>query len=226
MWLALHRLVDHAHTLGPARVGRIASRWLFRRTFTAYVRDLSTPLPAVPPAGPLARAAIREADSATLERMDPALTLAEIRRRQAEGQEGYAWWLDGAPAHSYWITRESVRLLYLGRTFRPAPGDVFVVDAFTRADLRGRGIDRLSGLDYLHRVRAEGLRRSVALIASWNAPAHRVSRDRMGYTPVGSIGFRHALVARRYFATGLVRLDADRGFAIASETPPGGEPRA
>lgn len=203
-------------------MGRVAPRWLFRRTFTAYVRDLSAPLPDLPPAGALVRAAIREADFAALERMDPALTRAEIRRRRAAGQEGYAWWLDGTPVHSYWITREPVLLPYLGRTFRPAPGDVFVVDAFTLADLRGRGIDRLSGLDYLHRVRDAGLRRSVALVAEWNAPAHRVSRDRMGYTPVGSIGFRHVLVARRYFATGLVRLDADHGFAIRPVIPPGG----
>jgi hypothetical protein len=42
----------------------------------------------------------------------------------------------------------------------------------------------------------------------------------MGHTPVGSIGFRHVLVARRYFATGLVRLDADRGFLVLPVVPP------
>lgn len=152
--------------------------------------------------------------------MDQALTRATIHRRLSEGQEGYLWSLDGTPAHSYWITREPVHLPYLGRTFRPAPGDVFVVDAFTRTDLRGRGLDRLSGLDYLHRVRAAGLRRSVALVAWWNAPAHRVSMDRMGYAAVGSIGFDHLLVTRRHFATGLVRLDAGRGFSLLPGSGP------
>jgi hypothetical protein len=205
-------------------MGRVATRWFFHRTFAAYVRDLDASLPDVPSAGSMVRTAIAEADFAVIERLDPALTPAEISRRWAEGQEGHVWWLEGTPAHSYWITRKPVRLPYLGRTFRPAPGDVFVVDAFTRADLRGRGLDRLSGLDYLHRERAAGLRRSVALVASWNAPAHRVSRDRMGYTLAGSIGFHRALLARRYFATGLVRLDADRGFSILPVKPSGGEP--
>ena len=205
-------------------MGGVAPRWLLRRTFTAYVRDLSAPLPDVPSAGPLVRRVIGEADIPALERMDPALARATIHRRLAEGQEGYLWWLDGTAAHSYWIAREPVHLPYLARTFRPAPGDVFVVDAFTRADLRGKGLDRLSGLDYLHRMRTAGLRRSVALIAWWNAPAHRVSRDRMGYVAVGSIGFDHLLVARRYFATGLVRLDADRGFSLLPL--PGGGPHA
>lgn len=203
-------------------MGRVATRWLFRRSFAAYVRDLDAALPDVPSAGSLVRAAIAEADLAAIERLDPALTPAEVRRRWAEGQEGHAWWLEGTPVHSYWITRQPVRLPYLGLTFRPAPGDVFVVDALTRADLRGRGLDRLSGVDYLHRERAVGSRRSVALVATWNAPAHRVSRDRMGYTPAGSIGFRHSLVGRRYFATELVRLEADRGFSILPAMSSGG----
>jgi hypothetical protein len=42
----------------------------------------------------------------------------------------------------------------------------------------------------------------------------------MGHTPVGSIGFRHVLVARRDFATGLVRLAADRGFSVLPVVPP------
>lgn len=221
MRVALRRLVDHARTLGPVRTGRVAARWLVRRTFTAYVRDLGGSLPDVPPAGAMVLRAITEADFAAIERLDPALTAAEIRRRWAEGQEGHVWWLEGTPAHSYWITRQPVQLPYLGRTFRPVPGDVFVVDAFTRADLRGRGLDRLSGLDYLHRERAAGLRRSVALVATWNAPAHRVSRDRMGYEPVGSIGFHRALLVRRYFATGLVRLETDRGFSVLPVLPSG-----
>jgi hypothetical protein len=107
----------------------------------------------------MVRTPIEEAHFGVLERLDPALTPAEIRRRWAEGQEGHVWWLEGTPVHSYWSTRRPALLPYLGRTFQPAPG-------------------------------------------------------------VGSIGFRHVLVARRHFAPGLVRLDADRGFSVLPVVPP------
>jgi hypothetical protein len=220
--LVLHRPADRGRTFGLFRMGRVAPRWLVHRVFTTYVRDLTAPLPDLPSPTSWVRTAIRKAHVPELEQMDPAMTLPSVRRRWSEGQEGCLWSLDGSPAHYDWVARGPLHLPYLHLTFRPIPGDVFVVDAFTRADLRRRGVDAVSGVDHLRRMKTAGLRRSVCVVAWWNIPAHRVSQRRMGYGAVGTIGVRHRVVTRRHFATGLVRLDDRRGFTVLPAAPAAG----
>jgi hypothetical protein len=69
-----------------------------------------------------------EADLAALERMGPALKTREARQRWAQGHEGLVWWVDGRPAHYYWITRQAAWLPYVARAtglVRPEPAHRF-----------------------------------------------------------------------------------------------------
>jgi RimJ/RimL family protein N-acetyltransferase len=215
---SLSHLVDQTRSLGPGRVARFAPGWLLRREYTVLVRNLLASLPNLPPGGSSVLREIRESDIAEIERMG-SMTAREARRRWKEGHEGFLWWVDNQPAHYYWVTRRAVWLPYVARTFRPQPGDVCVLDVFTRPEFRGRGIDTRSSVDYLHRAHAAGLQRLIALVAPWNAPALHVAERRMGAVPVGSIGVRNFLVTRRHFATGLVRLEGSDGFHVLPGVP-------
>lgn len=88
------------------------------------------------------------------------------------------------------------------------------MSVFTAPRFRRRGIDTLSSIDFLHVARARGLTRLVSLVARWNDPARRVAADRMGSTPVGSVGYWNLGVRRVYFATGGVRLDNQDGVRV------------
>jgi hypothetical protein len=154
--------------------------------------------------------------------MGPPLTAGEMQRRWAQGFEGFFWRVDGRPAHYYWITRHAAWLPYVARTFHPQPGDVLILDVYTYPEFRRPGIDTASSIEYLHRARAAGLRRLIALVATWNAPALHVAQERMGSLPVGSLRVIDLVLVRRHLATGLVRLEGDEGFSVRRiGSPPG-----
>jgi hypothetical protein len=108
-----------------------------------------------------------------------------------------------------WESRAPTYLPYLGCRLRPRSTDLLVVDEFTHPAARGRGLSTLGSLRSLHAARDAGCRRSVALVAWWNGPALRVTRDQMGRHLVGTVGCWNLGLARRYFVTGDLRLESD-----------------
>jgi hypothetical protein len=203
---AVRRFVDLSSTLGPRQACSVAARWLIRREYQIYCRDLRRPLPEiVPPAG-LEWAPLTEAEIPRLRGLNPLMTEAEVRRRCREGQTCLLGRLGGALAHYRWDTLGPLDLPYLGRPFRPLPGDVFADESFTHPAFRGRGLDACGALMAYRQARARGCRRSITLVAWWNMPSRR-TQARAGRALVGSVGYWWTGIGRRYFATGAACFD-------------------
>jgi GNAT superfamily N-acetyltransferase len=219
------RLVDVPRRLGIRRTVAVAPRWLLHPEYLVFVRDLRCSLPPRPDLGMLRWTLARETDVPCLRAINPGLGAAEIHRRWAEGQECLLFWFDSAPAYYYWDTVHPARLPYLGRTFRPRPQDFLVVEVFTHPAFRGRRIGAMSTIVGLHRARELGCTRWLALVAWWNTPALRHSRDRAGATVAGTVGYHRRFWGQAdYFATGQVRLETAGTVEVAEGGLPEGWP--
>lgn len=212
----LRRLVADARTLGTLAALRSAPGWLLRPTYVGAVTTLHDPLPPVPPGIEVQLLPLRERDMADALAIDPRLSPAAIRRRLAAGEECVLVWHEGRATHCVWWTDHPVFLTYLGRRFRPLPGDRLCVDVTSRPAHRRRGIDAAAAIAYLHRLRDLGYRRALSLIASWNRPALGVALGRMHGQAAGTVGYWNLGVARRYVVSGGVRLDANGQVFIAA----------
>jgi GNAT superfamily N-acetyltransferase len=181
-----------------------------------FTGDLAAMWPPVahPPAVSWGRPAPGEL--ATLESLDPAMTSAEVARRQAEGQECLVAWHGSDLAYFRWQTARSPHLPYLGCTLELGAGGFAVLDVFTSPAFRGRGIASFVGTVALVDAHDRGLRRAIWLVAWWNAPAFRIAREATHRRLAGAIGYRGVGRWRRYFATGDVVLGPGRGFRIGS----------
>ena len=153
---------------------------------------------------------------AALEALDPAMTPAEVARRQAEGQECLVAWHGTDLAYFRWQTARSPHLPYLGRTLELASGDFAVLDVFTSPVFRGQGIGNFVGTIALVEAHDRGLRRAIWLVAWWNVPAFRIAREATHRRAAGAIGYRGLGRWRRYFATGDVVLGPGHGFRVGS----------
>jgi hypothetical protein len=202
------RAAELIRLLGFPQALVIAPRWLVQRKFLVLARDLTAGLPA-PPHDPMVSRTLGPADLTALRDLDPAVSVDEIRRRWREGQRAEGGWDGDRLVYVRWESRAPTYLPYLGCRLCPRPTDLLVVDEFTHPAARGRGLSTVSSLRSLHAARDAGCRRSVALVAWWNRPALRVTRDQMGRHLVGTVGCWTLGPLRRYFATGEVRLDAD-----------------
>ena len=202
---AVDRAVDGIRLHGLGRALAMAPRWLVRREYLVLARDLTTPLPALPPE-PVRWSALGVNHLAALRALDPDLSEDEIRRRWREGQHTEGGWDGDRLVYARWETRGPTYLPYLGCVLRPSPTDLLVVEQFTHFLARGRGIATAASLRSLHRAREAGCRRSLALVAWWNEPALRVTRDHMGRRIMGTVGFWNLGITRHYFATGEPRV--------------------
>jgi len=209
-----YRLLDVYRTLGLRRTLWVTPSWLIRREFLVLVRDLRLPLPDLPACGPMRWAPLTEADIPQVCAINPAMTEAEIRRRWGEGQECLLCWVGDSLAHYRWESTRPAYLPYLGKIFQVLEGDILISEAFTHPAFRGRGINSLASILALHRARARGLRRSIALVAWWNTPAMRSSWQKAGRVIVGTTGYWNLGLCRHYFATGDVGLDEGGGVSI------------
>jgi hypothetical protein len=218
---------------------------MFRRPLTPRARDLwaatGRRLPIV-----VASWLLRHEYLITVRRVDPTLALprltdvrwgriddpaqleigtrargpdrTDVRRRLDTGQECWAAWIAGELAHWRWETTRPAFLPYLGRTLRPAPGDLCVVDVYTTPNYRGRGLHTVGTFLALDRARTRDLTRLIGLVAWWNAPARHVMEGKTGRTVVGSIGYWTVGPARRYYARGGVRLEGGE-IVVATSLP-------
>jgi hypothetical protein len=181
--------------------------WIVRPRYLVLVRDLAAPLPEPDRRPDLRWTPLVEDDVTRLAAMDPRLSLAEIRRRLAEGQECHLCWVGESIAHYRWEATLPAYLPYLDLTVRPLPGDVCGTGLFTHPIFRRSGIHAATSLWALHRLRARGLRRAIVLVAWWNAPSLRVERERAGRTVAGAVGNWNLGGRPRSFAEGAVRWD-------------------
>jgi hypothetical protein len=160
---------------------------------------------------------LTDPDVPRLVAMDPTLTLSEIRRRLAEGQECHLCWSRDALAHYRWEATGPVHLPFLGLTLRLLPGDVCATWVFTDSAFRALGVHTATTLAALHRLRSRGLRRTVSLVAWWNDAGLRVTRNRAGRNIVGAVARWQVGPWRRHVAEGAVRFDAPGSVSVERE---------
>lgn len=215
----VRRLGDAARTLGPGRALLVAARSTWQRRFVVIQADLGKPLPpSVPPPG-AACTPLAEATRPRLARLDPAMTPSEVRRRLEEGQQCRLGWLDGVLAYYRWESDRPAWLPYLGRWIRPGPGDYVVLDVFTHAAFRRRGLAGWMSATSLQAARAAGYRRALWLTAWWNVPGLRIGRE--ASQVCGTVGYRGLGPWRAYFASGRVTLTPDGTIVVGSPAAAG-----
>ena len=217
-------LRDAHRAMGTRRLLAVAPRWLVHPTFVVFVRDARQPSP-VPPGGlDLAWEDVDQASLAVVLALNPLLGQAEARRRLAEGQRCYLGRVGGEPVYYRWETTLPAYLPYLGRVFRPLPGDVLVNESYTADRWRGRGVMTAAGDWARRRYAAAGLARHITLAAWWNTPALRVY-ERAGQVAGGTAGHWRCGPWRRAFTSGAVRTDgAGALFVVPAVPPPGAHP--
>lgn len=216
----LPRFLDLARTLGLPRAITIAAQWPFRREYVVLVRDLQA-TPAQPPAHePLQWTPLSETATRQLSALNPAMTDKEIRRRWREGQVCLVAWHGEVPVHYRWETASPTWLPMLGKVFRPLEGDTIIVDIFTHPAFRSRGITSAGMVMGWHRAKQQGCRRSIGLVAWWNAPSLRVGQQTAGRLVAGRVGYWTAGLGRHYFATGTVRFDERGGVYVLPKASP------
>jgi hypothetical protein len=215
------RVSEVRRATGLARLPATLARGLVVREYlvTESLLGVST-VPAVPAAvrvGP-----VTEADVPAALAVNPALSADEIRRRWREGQSWTGWWIAGTLAHWRWDTSSPTYLPYLQRSVRPLPGDLWVVEVFTRPDYRNRGLYSASTGHAFAAAHAAGYRRAIGLVSPWNRPGMHVMVDKWRRAPVGRVGYVGVGSWCRSFMRGRVRAD-DTG-AIFVPTDAGPEP--
>jgi hypothetical protein len=201
------------------RLAWVGPLWVVRQRYLVLVRDLTGPLPAAPARPDVRWTRLAEPDVPRLHATDPGLGLVEIRRRLAEGQECHLWWLGDSIVHYRWEATRSAYLPYLGLTLRLLPGDVCSTWSFTHPAFRRRGLLAATSPAQLHRIRAGGARRSIAIVAWWHTASLRVTRDGAGRTIVGAVGCWQLGPWRRHVAEGAVRFDGPGVFHVARDSP-------
>jgi GNAT superfamily N-acetyltransferase len=195
---------------GIAGLAWTAPRWLIRREFLVTVKDLTGPLPRIPPSPDVAWRRLTNAELPGLLASSPTLSPAEVGRRRQEGQECWVGWIGDTAAHWRWETDGEAYLPYLRRFVRPLDGDLWVADVYTHPSYRRRGFYTTATVMAMHRARARGHTRLIGLIAGWNRPALRVAETKLQRAVVGSVGCWVLGPWRPPIVTGSVQLD-DRG---------------
>ncbi len=199
--------LDACRMFGVAQAIHLTSRWAIRREFLVFQRDLRAALPEIPAVDSSRWAHLAATDIPRVQTLNPALGEAEIRRRLREGQDCLLCWLGDSLVHCTWYTTKPAYLSYLGKTFQPLQGDMFVVETFTHPAFRRRGIHTRSINQGAREARDSGLSRRLSMVPWWNAPSLR-ALDKNGCTLVGRVGYCNAGVRRLYFASGDVDLNA------------------
>ena len=215
------RFRDARSALGFWRTLSLAPRWAVRQEYVVVVRDLtrlgSGPASDSEPENlrwaPIDDNAIRQ-----FAEIRSPLSLAEVRRRLDERQECLVGWLGSTLVHYRWETMQPAYLPYLDTVFSPGEGEILVVESFTAPRYRGRGIHGLATARMLARARARGASRSIAFIASWHAPALRVSLRQASGRVAGIVTRWDLGIVRRLRVTGEVCLTGT-GLALAVPRP-------
>jgi len=185
----------------------IVPGWMIRREYLVLVMNLRLPLPEIPSGESMEWTTLTEGVIPCVLASNLALSEAEIRRRWEEGQRCLLCWIKGSLAYYRWETTKPAYLPYLGRTFRPCQRDIFILEAFTHPAFRGRRINTIASIVALNRARDLGCARSIAMVARWNAPALKVSWQKVGRVVIGTVGYWNLGLWRYYFTTGDVGLD-------------------
>jgi GNAT superfamily N-acetyltransferase len=176
---------------------RIVGERLYRRLLLV-ARPLGEPDPTIDASVSLAFGRLARSDSAEYLAFHPGEAIAEIERRFDRGDLCFLARSEGRIVGAVWTTRASPAVRYLHTTLAIAPDDVYLYDAYTAPDLRGRRIAPTLYRDVLTHHRAAGVRRAIAAILPENRATMR-SLAEAGFRVIGRVGYVQLGPWRRYF---------------------------
>jgi GNAT superfamily N-acetyltransferase len=201
----IYHLLDACRMFGVPHAMQVATRWVIRREFFVFSRDVSIS-PGTEPSDSGRWTCLTETDISRLRDVNPALRVAEIRRRIREGQKCLLYWHGEVVVHYTWRASTRTYLPYLGKSICPQEGDVFVVESFTHPAFRRRGIHAQSIRHTIREAQKSGMRRRLSMVPWWNVPSSRALHHN-GCEVVGMVGRWSIGVWHQFFATGDVWLD-------------------
>jgi len=127
-------------------------------------------------------------------------------------------WFEGRPVQSRWVFTRPVHLRYLHQTLFTSAGEAFVDEAYTRPEMRGRGIATYTG--YLLRLALLelGFKTYSCAVASWNEAQHRVAA-KFGLEKVGEGGYIDLLFFKKFIWKGKIIDHGGLGIEIGRRIP-------
>ena len=133
-------------------------------------------------------------------RFRPTSDRLNIEKRMMHGDRCFVSWHRGAIVDACWTATGSVYVPYLGRFMHIPEGDVYSYDSFTDASHRGRGIYMARNSFTARTHQAEGLKRSIALVAFENYAAWLIL-SRSGLKTLGAYHYLRTPVKGIYWET-------------------------
>lgn len=115
--------------------------------------------------------------------------VAPYRRRLATGRRGFALLVDGDYATTGWVSTGKERVNELQRTFRFQPGDAYVWDCVTRADLRGQRLYSAFLTHCIYHLHKDGVPRIWIGSNRENVPSIK-GFENAGFRPVVDVNLR------------------------------------
>jgi GNAT superfamily N-acetyltransferase len=177
----LKRFGSVAGSVGLLRAAAVTPVWAVSRRFVVCTRDLAD----VPAGGAGGWERIGREAVALIPRVNPLVSAEGVERLLEQGATCVVVREDGRIVHYRWYSESPVWLPFLSLLWVPEPGDYITLGVYTIPQYRGRGMHQRFSIEGFARARHSGLRRSVSLIAWWNAPALAVIRG-VGFHRVGT----------------------------------------
>jgi hypothetical protein len=159
---------------------------------------------------------LQERDLRVFLRACREVSAREVRRRWRAQQECLVCWIGPEVAAYRWDGTGGTYLPYLGSRLRGAPGDVVVIECRTLPGRRRAGASSLLVQARLDRARRQGARRLIGLVAAWNQASLAWSAA-VGWSNVGTVGYRWTGWGRRYYVEGALRLEGGEVVVLPPE---------
>jgi hypothetical protein len=221
----------------PALLRRIADTWrrggvrglllaALRRTVYGHVvlieRDLRADVPLLrsePPIDEVRRLRPEEVPAYARSRPKPA---EELVRRMERGSGCHAAWHAGEIVSATWWHPGEAWIEDLGRRFLLRASEVYLYDAWTLPELRGRNITPVRSAHTLRALREQGFVRAIAFLLPENGPVQKAVK-KVGWRRFGMAGFVRIGPVRIEFVRALGRIQwrvrARRNGAAPGEPP-------
>ena len=186
------------------------------RSVGRYVRSLEEPVPLRTASLPVSFEELNADDQDDYVAFRRGTTAAQFSSRRQAGNRCFVARHDGKLVAALWVATGRAQVGFLRREIELDPGEIYLFDAYTLPEHRGRHLQPMIVSRTLARFQEEGYRQALSLIAPHNRPNITV-RERAGFRRVGTIGC---------VILGPFRYDFSRGNRRAAESvpPDGTEP--
>jgi len=189
---------------GKIFFGRVLP-WLLCRRYYFYSQAIHPTKPAVSCSYPVMVKFADEDDLALVAALSPGdATISQLKKRLRDGHLCFTGWVKDRLVHFRWIFTWSLYLPYLHRTLLLSSSEVYVDEAYTIPELRGRGIATYMGHILRLALSERGFKRYSCAVASWNKAQQKLA-DKFGMEKVGEGGFINLLLGKRFIWKGRVK---------------------